>query len=337
MIHGHGDDGYRYRTPLRANFSSNVRLDGPPAALLEHLRERLPAIGSYPEVAAESLVTQLATIEGIPVETVLVTNGAVAGIHLTAQAFRESRSAVVVPTFAEYEDAARLHDHTIEFASDPGEAAARAPDLVWWCNPNNPTGDVKGRTEVLAIVDAFPATRFVLDLAYADSCEAEPVRAADAVVRPNLILIYSLTKSFGLPGLRLGYVVAAAPVLARIAQGAPPWSVNSLALAAGVFCLRHRDALGWPRAAHLAAARALRAELARIDALRVVGAATPFFLMQLSRGTGAALKAYLVHEHGLLVRDAGNFRGLGPEWVRISAQTPEANGWLVEAMLGWQP
>lgn len=337
MLCGHGDDGYRHATVVRANFSSNVRPGGPPASLREHLAGCIERIGVYPEAAAETLTARIARANGVEPENVLVTPGSTAGIYLVAQAFRARRSCVVIPTFAEYEDACVVHEHRIEFVRWEEFAAGVLPEaaLVWLCNPNNPTGAVLARAALLALVAARPETLFVIDLAYAAFCEEPPLTAQDSRTHPNLMLLHSFTKRFGIPGLRLGFVTAAAETIGHLRRFQPPWAVGALELAAGEFL----GAVGenepaW-RPGHLDAARELQQALAAIDGIEVAPSSTGFFLVKLRGRTGAELKAHLLREHGLLVRDAGNFRGLDRHWVRIATQRPEENQHLVEAIRRW--
>ncbi|MCX6951423.1 MAG: aminotransferase class I/II-fold pyridoxal phosphate-dependent enzyme [Verrucomicrobia bacterium] len=339
MVYGHGDDGYRYAQPLRANFSSNVRPGGAPAALLRHLGEQLGRIGTYPEAAAETLTVLLAAHHGVTPRQVLVTNGAVGAIGLVAHAWRGAISAVVAPTFAEYADAARIEQHAVMSVSREDFTAGRfgAATVVWLCNPNNPTGEVFSRTALLAMVDRHPGVTFVIDQAYAGFCTEPPVAAADTAPRGNLVLLHSLTKDFGIPGLRLGYLVAAELTRARIARSASPWAVNTLALAAGEYCLRHPDEVTLPTVELLAETSRLRAAIAGIGGLRPWPTATAFFLIDLDGGSSSLLKDWLVRERGLLVRDAGNFHGLTGPAIRVSTQTAGENQWLVEALHAWRP
>lgn len=338
MLHGHGDDGYRYGRTLRANFSANVRPGGVPLALGDHLRTQLDCAGTYPEVAAESLTTLLAAQHRVTPRQVLVTNGAVAAIYLVAQAWRGVRSVVVGPTFSEYADAAQLEQHEVMWISREDFVAERFGDttLVWLCNPNNPTGEVFSRDTLLEMIDRHPAVQFVVDLAYADFCATAPLCAADTATRTNLVLLHSLTKNFGIPGLRLGYLAAAEPTRARVARAASPWAVNALALAAGEFCLRHPAEVALPRDELLAETARLRAAIAAVPGLRPWPTATTFFLVELARGNAPQLKNWLVREHGLLVRDASNFNGLAVPCVRVATQTAEQNEWLTEALHTWK-
>ncbi|HIU54382.1 MAG TPA: aminotransferase class I/II-fold pyridoxal phosphate-dependent enzyme, partial [Candidatus Gallibacteroides avistercoris] len=112
MLHGHGDDAYRYGKILY-NFSSNVYPYAELSGLLHRLSEHPDALASYPDPAAETLSAKIASLERIEPSSVCVTNGATEAIYLIALAWRAARSAVVVPTFAEYADSCRLHAHRL--------------------------------------------------------------------------------------------------------------------------------------------------------------------------------------------------------------------------------
>ena len=336
MLHGHGDDGYRHPGAVRVNFSSNVMPGGCPPGLTEHLQSRLATIDTYPEAAAETLTALIADHEGVAPEHVLVTNGATAAIHLVAQAFRARHACVITPTFAEYEDACAANDCPLSFLPWKDFAAGAEPpgDWVWLCNPNNPTGAVLPRERLQARIRSRPETLFVIDLAYAELCAEPPLTAGDCLACPNLLLIKSLTKRFAIPGLRLGYLVAAAELRQKVRRFSAPWSVNSLALAAGEFLLKTKPAAR-PLAVYLAEAREFQRWLAAINGVVVEPSSTGYFLFRLGRGSGAELKTYLLREHGFLVRDAGNFRGLDAGCVRVATRRPEQNRALVAAIEQW--
>lgn len=340
MLHGHGDDGWRYANALRANFSSNVRPDAPLPGLREHLTAEFARVAAYPEPAAESLAARIAKQEGVGAENVLVTNGATAAIYQLAQAWRGRRSRIGVPTFSEYEDAARMHAHSIEFAPWAELVAGNAAlpgEILWLCNPNNPTGDVTSREPLLGWIDSHRETTFVVDLAYAEFCAAEPLRSSDAAARSNLVLVHSVTKYFGIPGLRLGYLAASAELVRDITRFTVPWSVNALAIAAGEYFLGNRERHTLPLRDYLAEARRFAVALGAIPGVQVRPSATGYFLVRLAHASAARLKADLVAQHGLLVRDASNFRGLDPHTIRVASQGAEKNALLVEALSQWMP
>jgi threonine-phosphate decarboxylase len=345
MIYGHGDDAHSQTHPIRDDFSSNTRPDGPPLELIDHLRARLSAVARYPEPAADTVRRQLAAAHQISAAQVLVTAGATAAIYLVAQAHRARASLIVTPTFSEYEDACRLHDHKLAFSArarffaNPSSHldTAPRPDLLWLCNPNNPTGEAASRDELLALIDAHPRTLFVIDQSYADFCPVSTILPADTTARENLILIRSLTKTLGIPGLRIGHVFASASNIAALARHLQPWAVNTLALEAAAYYLAHRARLAPPLETWLAHARALSRAVAGLEGFTPLPTATTFFLVELARGTSAALKHHLVEKHGILIRDAANFRDLTSRHIRVSPQSPWQNHRLAQALQTWRP
>lgn len=344
MIYGHGDDAPLQTREIRDDFSTNLRLGGPPVSLLQHLRNRLELIAHYPDPDARTYRHKLTAAHGVSEKQLHITAGGTAAIYHIAQLFRAKRSLILTPTFSEYEDAARFHEHTLAFAPFASlgagadfETALDAHDLVWLCNPNNPDGRVLPRDVLLALIDRHPRTTFLIDQAFADFCATEPLHAADTTSRPNLILARSLTKVLGIPGLRLGYLVAPLSHHAALTHARQPWAVNSLALEAGLFHLAHAADFALPLDDLLAHTRTLFSAINTLPGYEAQPSATHFFLVTLRRGTASALKQYLVTKHGMLVRDASNFRGLGPESIRICAKTPWQNTRLLDALKSWNP
>ena len=156
MIQGHGDDLWRFGREVRANFSSNVYARVDLGGLKRHLASRLDVISNYPEPEPYTLEAAIAASLGIPAETVCVTAGATEAIYLIANAWKGSRTAIVQPTFSEYEDACHLHGHMI---------VEDTPDMVWFCNPNNPTGSVVDVEDVKNMVSDKHII-FIIDQSY---------------------------------------------------------------------------------------------------------------------------------------------------------------------------
>lgn len=336
MLHGHGDDAYRHPGVVKVNFSSNVLPGGLPRGLKKHLEARLATACSYPEVAAETLTARLAQQAGVTTGNVLVTNGATAAIWQIAQAFRSHAATVITPTFAEYADACAANDNPPDHLPWKKFAAGAEPPggLVWCCNPNNPTGAVIPAKALLARAAARSRWVLVIDQAYAGLCAEKPITARAAVEAGNILLVRSLTKRHAIPGLRLGAVFGAERLLAELRRFSAPWSVNTLALAAGEFIARGAEQPGPPRG-YLARAREFRAAVARVPGVEVMPSATGFFLFQQRRDTAAVLKAHLSAWHGFLVRDAGNFAGLDASWCRVATQGRRQDAAFVRALASW--
>ena len=207
MIEGHGDDSYKYKGKIKANFSSNVYNAVDHAGLKEYLSRRMDAVASYPEPEPYSLERSLGCRLDIPPESVCATNGATEAIYLIAQTFRDSRTAVVAPTFSEYADACRIHGHRVEYIRSLHEIP-REIHTVWLCNPNNPTGTVTDKDFLKDIVSSRPDIYFIIDQSYEHFTLKPVFSAREAAVYPNVILLHSMTKRYAIPGLRLGYFTA---------------------------------------------------------------------------------------------------------------------------------
>ena len=117
MLYGHGDNGYLHRQELLADFSSNVWYGGEPAGLKDHLFQRWQLINRYPEVLAESLTERVSRHHGLSPQNILVNNGTTESIYLIAQLFKRKKASIVFPSFSEYEDACRMHEHSLQFLS----------------------------------------------------------------------------------------------------------------------------------------------------------------------------------------------------------------------------
>jgi threonine-phosphate decarboxylase len=332
MINGHGDDAWLYDGKIRSNFSSNVYSHTDMSGLKRHLAAHLDSISLYPHPEAGSLQAALAEKSGLERTEVCVTNGATEAIYLIAQAFRASRSAILIPSFSEYADACRMHGHRITLArtlhSLPGKA-----ELVWLCNPNNPTGKVYEKERLTAFIRQYPHVLYVIDQSYEHFTRKPLFTASEAVTFPNVLLLHSMTKQFAVPGLRLGYITAAEALLNRVRAQRMPWSVNGPAIEAGHYLLANPSPIDI--CACLSEKERFVRRLQELEMLDVRPSDTHFMLIRLRQGKAAALKAYLALEHGMLIRDASNFEGLDDTFIRVAAQTSSENDALAEAIRKW--
>lgn len=337
MLHGHGNDGYRHASPLIADFSTNVWYGGPPAGLQAYVFSQWLTVSRYPEVLAESLAARIAAHHGVAPAQVLVSSGTTESIYLVAQAWAGQRSTVLTPAFAEYEDAGRLHGHALHFLAWEELRADRrlASELVFICNPNNPTGSVLAPGLLPALLAHNPGTVFVLDEAFIEFTTSSESAIPLLVQFDNLLIMRSLTKAYAIPGLRLGYVVASTALVARLSRGKAPWAVNALAVAAGHYLFENYAQVQLPLARLLADKATLAARLAQNPGLGILPSQTHYFLATTRRGTAAGLKRWLLDQHGLLIRDASNFRDLTPAHFRIGTRRPADNQLLINALAAW--
>lgn len=331
MIEGHGDDIYRYGGKVKHNFSSNICQGSGHKALAENLADNLGCIFNYPEPAPVSIEELIAQRNGVPANCVMATNGAADAIYIMAHAWQRRISAIMQPTFSEYADACEINGHVVKQFSRLVDLPANC-DVVWICNPNNPTGNTLDAAALLGVVRSNPDKIFVIDQSY-HKYTAKPVLPPRVVNRhPNLILLYSLTKDYCIPGLRLGYMVANPTLIGELKRFRTPWSVNALAIAAAKFLLVEDS--GIDRDALLQQARYLADALTAMGIV-VTPSDTNFILCRLPKGTAAELKQWLVEHYGILIRDASNFVGLTPRHFRIAAQEPDENELLIKAIEIW--
>lgn len=333
MLNGHGDDAYKYQDIL-TNFSSNVYNHFDQEGLFCYLADRLDDVMSYPEPTPATLEREIASYIGLNADEVMVTNGATEAIYLTAQTFRCAKSAILQPTFSEYADACRLHEHRICSIYRFDEIPERAT-MVWLCNPNNPTGTVIDKDDLLKIIGQHPDVIFVIDASYAPFTAKPVLSAKEAATLPNVLMLHSMTKEFAIPGLRLGYLTGTAALLQQVRLKRMPWSVNQVAISAGHYLLCHADEYALDIDSLMAERERVGKCMEALGCIEVWPSDTHILLCRLRMGKAAALKDYLATEHAILIRDASNFEGLDDSFFRIAIQTPEENDKLINAISEW--
>ena len=332
MIDGHGDDRYRYDDLVKMNFSTTIYQHADHSALKQYLAEHMDVLTNYPEAQPRQLEKLIAHQLGISPESVMVTNGATEAIYIVAQLFRRSCSIIPQPTFSEYADACRLNKHVITYENDNDVTDLPKDRVYWVCNPNNPSGNVLKKGFVDYVVRRSPRYTFVIDQSYGTFTKEPLLEARDMQGLPNVILLHSLSRKYSVPGLRLGYITAHPSTILLLRALRHPWSIPALSIEAGKFLIQQGGPVISDLDGYLAETQRLRSELRKIEGMRIFETKTNYMLCELNNTTAQALKKYLVHEHGILIRDCFNFYGLARGHFRISAQQPEENDALIAAI-----
>ncbi|MEV0285599.1 MULTISPECIES: Rv2231c family pyridoxal phosphate-dependent protein CobC [unclassified Kribbella] len=302
----------------------NVRVGTPPGWLVEQIAGSLSDLASYPR--QEAALAAVAARHRVTPDRVLLTAGAAEAFVLVARAFRPRHAVVVHPQFTEPEAALRSAGHLVDrvilrpedgFVLDPGAVPDDA-DLVVIGNPTNPTSVLHRADDLREL--ARPGRVLVVDEAFMDAVPGEPESLAGASI-PGLVVIRSLTKTWGLAGLRVGYVLAAPGLIEQLAAVQPHWPVSTPALAAAIACSNEHAVV---EAAH-AAADLDRDRAYLLDALgdsvATYGVARgPFVLVQVE---GADVLRNALRERGYAVRRGDTFPGLGTDWLRIAVRPEE--------------
>ncbi|MFT3661912.1 MAG: Rv2231c family pyridoxal phosphate-dependent protein CobC [Gordonia sp. (in: high G+C Gram-positive bacteria)] len=330
--------------PGLIDFAVNVQ-PGPPSFVAEALRSRIDGLAAYPTDDDERrALTAVAAAHGRTVDEVLLLEGAAEGFEVLAR-LRPRHVALIEPSFTEPERvlrAAGARCTSVTLAPPWRVSQARVPDdadLVIVGNPTNPTSVLHPRAEILAL--RRPGRLVVVDEAFADltldpdSGVREPESLA-GMLPDGVIVIRSITKTFGLAGLRAGYLLAAPETIARLSAGRRHWPLGTLALTALAACV---GPVGERYAADLAV-RIAEDRTHLVESLRAAGPAeaglevtaeprAPYVLIRVP--DGLALKEAL-RTRGFGVRSCANFTGLGPEYLRLAVRSPDRSAALVRAV-----
>lgn len=336
MIHGHGDDLYRSSQMVKANFSTNVWYGADANLLCKLLEKSMDKVLHYPEPDAGEFVKVAAAYHGLRPENILAGNGATELFYLIAHAFAGGRTVIPVPSFTEYEDACGLYEHELLFVSPLDiEAIPEDVRLMFLCNPNNPDGSIWREEEIARILHNNPDLTLVVDESFIHF--APEIGSACGLLEqyPNLLVVRSMTKSYAMPGLRLGYMLGNPELIKYIAGFKQPWSVNALAIEAGKYFLEQGTAFLPDASDLLGRQKYFSSEIAKIPGFCPLESHTSFFLVR-TRYDSVSLKEYLLEKHGLLIRDASNFRGLDHHYFRVNTLPDEKNRLLTDALSAYE-
>ena len=330
LLRHHGDVDAE---PGLADFAVNVRVPAPPAWLRDRLVTALDGLASYPPAAADERArAAVAARHGRTPDEVLVLNGAAEGFALLPH-LRPRLAAVVHPSFTEPEVAlldAGVPVRRVPLRAEDGyrlrsDLVPDEADLVVLGNPTNPTS-VLHPADVVASLSR-PGRVLLVDEAFADTVPGEPESLAGADV-PGLLVLRSLTKTWGLAGLRAGYLLGAPELLARLALPRPQWPVGSLVLEAVTACcepfaVAQAEALAREAREHTAHA------VAALGDLVVVPPDAPFVLLRVPNGPRVR---EALRDKGIAVRRGDTFPGLTPDHLRVAVRAPEEFALLVDAL-----
>jgi threonine-phosphate decarboxylase len=328
------------------DFSSNINPLGPPPGLVEHLAALLPQITAYPTPQARELREKISTCFNVPVERLLLGNGANEMIHLIMLWRRPRRVLIPAPSFSEYERAAKLTGTLVEtYPLPPGEvfkpelvaAMLEQGDLLVFCNPNNPTGRLYRRTDLLSLVKAAEqrGAMVMIDESFIP-LTAYPEESLRDLHSDHLWVVVSLTKIWGLPGLRLGFAAGPAVDVTEISCWGDPWRVNFLAQRAGVYCIDQKsyitDTLKLVEQEREFLTRRFQDE----GYFEVFDGAANYLLL---KGKDPEFHVAGFQEglarKGVLIRRADNFRGLNQRFMRIAVKQRPDNLRLLQETAAW--
>ena len=357
MIQGHGGNVAAIAAQLGCrpeeiiDMSSNINPLGTMPGLIEHLRDRLDRIRVLPEVDGRGAVQAIASLLEVEEQRVLAGGGTTQFIYSACAALQSRRVLIVGPTYADYTDGCRVHgiepqfflaQAATGFAADLEQldAALAGVDTVFLCNPNNPTGQMIPHAALVRLCRNHPATRFIIDESYLPFAPAGQDESMCHCGLANVIVLWSVSKIFGMPGLRAGFLVAPLAVVEVFRRYMQPWCVNSLAQEAVVFLGDHREAVS----AFINQTRAYLAEEGRLfrerlqrSRLIVYPSATSYFLLGLPADRTAEAVCHSLAQQRFLIRNCANFHGLDERYIRVALKDRATNQAVTEHLLAAAP
>ncbi|NND37618.1 MAG: histidinol-phosphate transaminase [Gammaproteobacteria bacterium] len=327
--------------------ASNENPLGPPAAALEAIRGELEGVALYPDGSGFHLKRSLASKLGVEPDSITLGNGSNEILVLLAETFldRDVEAIYDQYSFAIYRLAVQATGAIARVAAShaPDRFQSRGHDLsafralltessrvVFIANPNNPTGTWVAHDELHAFMRDVPReTLVVVDEAYGEYVTRDdyPDTIPWLAEFPNLVILRTFSKIYGLAGLRVGYSISSPQVAELLNRVRPPFNVNSLALAAARAALEEAAFVGEARRINAAGLEYLTSSLTALG-YRVTPSIGNFVLVDIGRPAGEAYDALL--RAGIIVRPVANY-GL-PDHLRITVGLSEQNRRLIEAM-----
>ena len=342
LVHGGDWVGYRAQYGQDAlDLSANVSPLGLPEGVAKAITAALATADRYPDPLCRDLRAKLAVHEKVPAEHILCGNGAADLIFRLVWAAKPRAALLPAPTFAEYAAALETAGCTVRrhFLRESEDFAVAETfistvdedtDMVFLCQPNNPTGQLTPLALVEALLRRCEACSalLVVDECFLDFLpESEALSAKKLLASPNLIILKAFTKLYGMAGVRLGYCLCSnTALLDKMQSAGQPWAVSGLAQAAGLAAL--------DETAYVARVQELIAEQRpilrnglRVLGLRVLDSSANYLLFQAPETLGDALR-----QRGIVLRSCGNYPGLDSSWYRTAVRTAPENQQLLKAL-----
>jgi len=354
MLKGHGGNIYDLAAMLDCDpfeiidMSSNVNPLGPLPGLVEELKRNIHRTTALPEVDAEGTVLAFAQRYNLDPQQVIAGNGTTVLIFSIPQVLDAKRALIFGPTYSDYADACSLHNVRFDYLMtresssfqpdmDAADQKVKGYDLVFICNPNNPTGTLIPLEDLLQLCRSHADTFFVIDESYLPFVDNSDQMSMVRSGLSNVLILNSMSKIFRIPGLRIGFLISSDQTIQKFKPFLLPWNVNSLAQVAVDYLMRQRrevDAFIENTVLFLATESKLMSKAFQdVPAITLFPSKTSFLLSRLHGKTTADDLCSHLAAAGILIRNCSNFTGLSQQFIRISLKTSKINRQLAEKTL----
>lgn len=329
------------------DFSANINPLGPPRAIREKWSLMFEKIIGYPDPNVTSLKKMIAVKEGVRDDCVLLGNGGAELITLIGRILSKQNVLIIEPAFSEYEKACRANGCNIVYyqAEEPSWqpleeelfACLKNMDAVFLCNPNNPTGIVYSREFIIRLLDECRRNEVLLivDEAFHDF-HHEYMHLTPLLRKyENLIILRSMTKMYAIPGLRLGFVLAGPGIIRKLSESQPHWSVNALAMEAGVECLKDANFVE-ESALYIENERKKLFNFFENCGFAYSPSQVNFYLLRDPLLEDQYPFFEFLLRKGIVPRHTFNFPGLEGRWLRFAIKGEQDNRRLLEVLQEWK-
>jgi len=345
---GHGGNITEIAEQLDCNpadildFSANINPLGPPPFLRKVINNHIPDLVHYPDPGCTALVKAISVAYELKPEKIVVGNGTSELLFQLPQVLQPERVVIPVPSYIDYARACTLAGVPVlpfplesadSFILDLGnlENTLKPRDMVIVGQPNNPTGQLVDREQLVECIHQQPDVLFVIDEAFA---RFAPTYETLAGVADNVVVLCSLTKIFAIPGLRLGFLVASQDVCNQLRQKSAPWAVNTLAQVVGAACVADTAYIKMSCEAVSGERQYLTKHIGNIPGLHPCPAVANFLLIRSDHPqyTGTEIAKILLGKHRIAVRGCANYQNLDDRYFRIAVRTRPENDILLQAL-----
>lgn len=324
------------------DYSANISPLGIPSHIKKAMVDAIEGTINYPDPDCTALREAIGRQDGVEPDCVTCGNGGADLLYRLAFGLKPKKVLLPVPAFVEYEEAmtaagARMvyetMDEDFHIQEDMTERITEDTDLVILCNPNNPTGLLTPRRQVLAVLERAKEMhcRVLVDECFLEICREEEQYTVKSYLKeyPNLMILKSFTKLYAIPGVRLGYLLCAdREVIAQVNRAGQAWSVSHIAQCAGVAALSHPEY----KAAVIDAVEKeciyMKKEMANLPLTLYDGRANYLFF----RTPGVTDLDRRLESRGIMIRNCSNYVNLGNDYWRIAVKTHEENVILLQEL-----
>ena len=339
----------RDKAAVWLDYSANINPLGLAASVRQAMIQSLELVIHYPDVEAYELKQAISLRYAIQSTMITVGNGAVELLYVLCHVIKPHTALVMAPTFSEYERAAygagakvfyyslsAEKDFAVDIAALLCQIKSLQPDIVFLCNPNNPTGTLMKLEEIAAIASAAAELQsfVVVDESFLDFLVLADWTCQSLLKNfSNIIIAHSLTKFYAVPGLRLGFALASESLTKELHASKDPWNVNSIAQCAGVAALADVDYAERSRTYLKQEKNIFYQALLLIPGIKPYPPAVNYILIDISHSgfTASELRQAMIKRQ-ILIRDCSNYQGLGNAYVRLAVKCHEQNQLVIQAL-----